>query len=96
MDKLKSNLLKVPYIHTVFTLPHQLNSLARNNESVLYSLIMKVAWLTFRNIGAKAEYTPGMTSILHTFGSDMKYHTRPCACDFWRFERRRSLDLSPG
>lgn len=74
VDKLKSNLLKVPYIHTVFTLPHQLNSLARNNESVLYSLIMKVAWMTIRNIGAKAEYTPGMTSILHTFGSDMKYH----------------------
>jgi len=64
----------VPYVHAVFTLPHQLNSLARNNESVIYSLIMKVAWMTFKNIGAKSGYTPGMTSILHTFGSDMKYH----------------------
>ena len=74
VDKLKSNLLKVPYIHTVFTLPHQLNTLARNNESVIYSLIMKVAWMTIKSIGAKSKYTPGMTSILHTFGSDMKYH----------------------
>jgi hypothetical protein len=72
VDKLKSQLLKVPYLHVVFTLPHQLNSIARNNESVIYSLIMKVAWMTIRNIGAKAEYTPGMTSILHTFGSDIR------------------------
>jgi Putative transposase len=74
VDKLKSKLLKVPYVHSVFTLPHQLNSLARNNESLIYSLIMKVAWLTIKSIGAKSSYTPGMTSILHTFGSDMKYH----------------------
>ena len=74
VDKLRSKLLKVPYVHSIFTLPHQLNSLARNNENVIYSLIMKVAWMTIKNIGAKSGYTPGMTSILHTFGSDMKYH----------------------
>lgn len=74
VDKLRTKLLKVPYVHTVFTLPHQLNSLARNNEAVIYSLIMKVAWMTIKNIGSKTGYTPGMTSILHTFGSDMKYH----------------------
>jgi hypothetical protein len=74
VDKLKSKLLKVPYVHTIFTLPHQLNSVARNNESVIYSLIMKVAWMTIKNTGAKSGYTPGMTAILHTFGSDMKYH----------------------
>lgn len=74
IDKLKSQLLKVPYIHTVFTLPHQLNTVARNNEALIYSLIMKVAWMTVKSIGTKSNYTPGMTSILHTFGSDMKYH----------------------
>ncbi|MBK8055964.1 MAG: transposase zinc-binding domain-containing protein [Saprospiraceae bacterium] len=72
VDKLRSNLLKIPYVHTIFTLPHQLNNLARNNESVIYSLIMKVAWMTIKNIGAKSGYTPGMTSILHTFGSDIR------------------------
>ena len=74
VDKLRSQLLNVPYVHTVFTLPHQLNSLARNNESIIYSLIMKVVWMTIRDIGAKSDYNPGMTSIIHTFGSDMKYH----------------------
>jgi len=33
---------------------------------------MKVAWMTIRNIGAKAKYISGMTSILHTFGSDIR------------------------
>ncbi|MBK9257823.1 MAG: transposase [Saprospiraceae bacterium] len=48
--------------------------LARNNESVIYSLILKVALKIIKNVGAKSVYTPGMTSILHTFKSDMKYH----------------------
>ncbi len=74
VDKLRSQLLKVPYVHSIFTLPHQLNTLARNNESVIYSLIMKVAWMTIKTVGNKNQYVPGMTSILHTFGSDMKYH----------------------
>ncbi|MBK6816445.1 MAG: transposase [Saprospiraceae bacterium] len=40
----------------------------------MYSLILRVAWLTVKSIMAKYCATPGMTSILHTFGSDMKYH----------------------
>ncbi len=74
MDKLNATLLQVPYIHSVFTLPHQLNGLARNNESIMYSLVLRAAWLTVKSIIAKYCATPGMTSILHTFGSDMKYH----------------------
>ena len=74
IDKLRNQLLKVPYVHTVFTLPHQLNGLARSNENVIYSLIMRVAWMTIKALGNKQGFTAGMTSILHTFGSDMKYH----------------------
>lgn len=74
VDKLKSKLLAVPYIHSVFTLPHELNGLCRMNQSIMYSLIMKVAWLTIRQIGISQGFTPGMTSVLHTFGSDLKYH----------------------
>ena len=32
MDKLNQRLLKVPYIHTTFTIPHQLNGLFRMNQ----------------------------------------------------------------
>ncbi len=74
MDKLSNTLLQVPYIHSVFTLPHQLNGIARMNEKAMYSLILRVAWLTIKSIMHKYNAVPGMTSILHTFGSDMKYH----------------------
>lgn len=74
LDKLKNTLLEVPYMHVVFTVPHQLNSLCRQNQKLMYSLVMKVAWKTIKSIGTDHGYNPGMTSVLHTFGSDMKYH----------------------
>jgi hypothetical protein len=74
VDKLKSKLLAVPYVHSVFTLPHELNGLCRMNQSIMYSLIMKVSWLTIKQIGKSQGFIPGMTSVLHTFGSDLKYH----------------------
>ncbi len=74
VDKLKASLLEVPYVHMTFTLPHQLNMFAKWNKSLLYSMIMKVAWLTIQTIGKQYSVTYGMTSVLHTFGSDMKYH----------------------
>jgi len=75
-DRLNARMLKVPYVHTVFTLPHELNGLARNNEMQIYGLIMKSAWKTVKSLTKKEENLgalPGMTSVLHTFGSDLKY-----------------------
>jgi hypothetical protein len=74
IDKLRNNLLDVPYIHVVFTVPHQLNSLIRLNPTQLYSITMKSSWLTIAELNKKYSYTSGMTSVLHTFGSDLKYH----------------------
>lgn len=77
LDKLKNKLLNVPYCHVTFTLPHQLNGLARANQTLIYSLMLKVSWMTIktvckddRNVGA----LPGMISVLHTFGSACNYH----------------------
>ena len=77
VDKLRSELYKVPYVHTTFTLPHDLNGIARSNSKLIFGLLMRTAWQTVKqltkdeaNIGA----LPGMISVLHTFGSDMKYH----------------------
>lgn len=72
-DRLKQKLLKVPYVHMVFTLPHQLNGLTKQNEKTIYSLLIKSCWLTVKEI-YKSKGEPGMTSVLHTFGSDLKYH----------------------
>lgn len=74
MDKLQGRLLAVPYVHAVFTLPHQLNGLARANKSVTYGLLMDASWRSIKEVFRSQRATPGMTSVLHTFGSDLKYH----------------------
>jgi hypothetical protein len=74
VDKLNIRMLKVPYVHMVFTLPHLLNGLCRNNQKEMYNLLMKSAWQTVSQIYQDYKSTPGMSSVLHTFGSDMKYH----------------------
>lgn len=74
MDRLSAKILQVPYVHTTFTIPHQLNGLFRKNQKVLYTLLMRSCWQTIRSLSEKYDATPGMTGVLHTFGSDMKYH----------------------
>lgn len=74
MDRLKSSLLQVPYMHVVFTMPHHLNGICRMNQKVMYSIIMKSAWNTINKISKEQGFQSGMTSVLHTFGSDLKYH----------------------
>ena len=76
-DRLSSKMLKVPYVHTTFTLPHALNGLARRNRGKIYGLLLRSCWKTIEklckketNVGAK----PGMTAVMHTWGSDLKYH----------------------
>ena len=76
-QKLSDKFLNVPYVHTVFTIPHELNPLARNNKKTIYNITMRAAWQTIKNLCATPKYVgglPGMVSVLHTFGSDMKYH----------------------
>ena len=74
MDKLSSKLLKVPYVHCIFTIPHQLNGLAKANPNIMYSILLKASWNTIQKVFKSQQATPGMTSVLHTFGSDLKYH----------------------
>ena len=76
-DKLTQKLLAVPYVHIVFTLPHQLNTLAKLNKRIMYNNIMRAAWKTVKNLSSDKTNIggkPGMVAVLHTFGSDMKYH----------------------
>jgi hypothetical protein len=85
----------------IFTLPHELHALARANKNKIYSLLMTSSWQTVKhlslnknNIGA----LPGMISVLHTFGSDLKYHIHAhCLVTFggldhtyqWRYPKRK-------
>jgi hypothetical protein len=69
-DKVSARMLEVPYVHTTFTLPHELTGLARKNPTTIYGLLMRSAWQTIRklsqdesNLGA----LPGMIAVLHTY-----------------------------
>ena len=101
VDKLKNELLNTPYVHMIFTLPHQLHSLARANKSIIYSLLMTTAWKTVKILAADPENVgglPGMINVLHTFGSDLKYHIHThCLVTFgglddhnqWQYPKRK-------
>jgi len=77
IDKLRKKLLAVPYVHLVTTMPHELNSLARKYPREVYNILFKVTRDTVYQYGYDPKYLgakPGLISILHTFGSDIKYH----------------------
>ena len=73
----EAELLPVPYFHVVFTLPHDLNSLAQGNPKVLYNLLFQSASSTLRTFANDAKYLaaePSITMVLHTWGQNLNQH----------------------
>ena len=71
----QSRLLSVPYFHLVFTLPHALNPLIRQNRRALYELLFSAASQTLLEFGQNrfgAEI--GLTMVLHTWGQRLNEH----------------------
>lgn len=76
MDR-ESELLPVPYYHMVFTLPQHLNELLPKHDKIIYSSLLKAAWLTIKAFGEDPKYLGakmGMVSILHTWGQQLWLH----------------------
>lgn len=76
-ERIDGRLLEVPYLHITFTLPHELNGLCRLHPKPMYNLLLRTAWQTIRQLCKLAKVLgglPGMTAVLHTWGSDLKYH----------------------
>jgi hypothetical protein len=70
-------LLDVPYVHVVFTLPHTLLPLCRRNAALVYTLLFQASAATLlevaeapRHLGAEI----GVLSILHTWGQTLVRH----------------------
>ena len=60
-------LLPVPYFHLVFTLPHGLNPLIRQNRRTLYTLLFAVVSQTLLRFGQERFGAQlGITAVLHT------------------------------
>lgn len=99
-ERVEDRLLQVPYIHITFTLPHELNGLCRLHPRRMYNLLLRTAWQTIRALCAQElDGLPGMTAVLHTWGSDLKHHVHAhCLVTFgaldentgsWYWPRRR-------
>jgi hypothetical protein len=73
----QAELLPVPYFHTVFTVPHELNSLFISNQKLLYSMLQKVAAQTISELAMDKKYLGakiGIVMILHTWGQNLCFH----------------------
>lgn len=70
-----SRLANIKHHHVVFTLPKALRHIAKLNEVDFYNILFRstskaiVDWFYHKH-----KVKPGIVSVLHTSGSDLKYH----------------------
>jgi Putative transposase/Transposase zinc-binding domain len=70
-------LLDVPYVHVVFTLPHALLPLTYRNSARLYAWLFQASAATLREVAADPRHLGaeiGVLSILHTWGQTLVRH----------------------
>jgi len=73
----QKELLAVPYVHVVFTLPHTLASLVLHNKKLIYSLLFRASAATLLKIAADPKHLGaeiGFLSVLHTWGQNLLHH----------------------
>ena len=69
--------INAPYFHLVFTLPHELNGLARQYPREIYSCLFHAVWQTLSQFAQRKKQlqgTLGMTAVLHTWGQSLAQH----------------------
>ena len=70
-------LLPVPYVHVVFTLPHYLSQLALVNKKVIYELLFRATADTLLEVAADPKHLGariGFFAVLHTWGQNLLFH----------------------
>ncbi|MGV3502549.1 MAG: IS91 family transposase [Adhaeribacter sp.] len=73
----EAELLQVPYLHVVFTLPGELNQLALHQPKAVYDTLFEAAWQTMLVFGNDEKHLgarPGMIAVLHTWGQSLSLH----------------------
>lgn len=103
----QADLLPVPYFHTVFTLPQEVNRICLHQPRVVYDLLFRTAWSTIQSFAADTRYLGGITgmiAILHTWGQTLSLHPHlhciiPAggitATHGWKFTRNHGKFLFP-
>ena len=72
-----SELLPTAYYHVVFTLPHELNALTMYNRKRMFDLLFEASSYTLLTLAKDEKWmgaTPGIISILHTWGQQLSFH----------------------
>jgi hypothetical protein len=73
----QQELLATNYFHVVFTVPHELNVLALDNQGCFYDLLFSASAATTLEVAANPKHLGaqiGITSILHTWGQNLLLH----------------------
>ena len=77
LERQCADLLDIDYWHLVFTLPHELNTLAQGNPEVVYRLLFRAASQTLLEFGRNPRWLGGelgITMVLHTWGQRLDQH----------------------
>jgi hypothetical protein len=64
------DLLPTPYVHVVFTLPHELAPLALQNKRVIYDLLFRTSAETLLEVARD----PKQLSVLHSWNQKLEFH----------------------
>ena len=73
----RQELLPVPYFHLVFSIPHELSSLALQNKKVVYGILFRAATQTLQEIARDPKHLGaeiGCLAVLHTWGQTLSVH----------------------
>jgi hypothetical protein len=77
LERQRQDLLPIPYVHVVFTLPAELRAIAYQNKGIVYDLMFKCVADTLLTIAADPKRLGakiGITALLHTGGSSLVHH----------------------
>ena len=75
LEQQQAALLPIPYFHLVFTLPHSLNGLIRQNRRALFKLLFDAASQTLLEFGrGRFKAQLGLTAVLHTWSQTLLDH----------------------
>jgi hypothetical protein len=75
IDKVKSRLLPVKYVHIVFTLPEFLNEFVLINHKLIYDILFEASWHALHKCAASyLGVQTGALSVLHTWGQNLSLH----------------------
>ncbi len=93
-ERLEDKLLEVPYCHITVTVPHEFNGICRLHPVEMYNLLFRSAWRAIKDLCAEERHVgglPGMTAVLHTWGSDLKQHVHlHCLVTYGGLEEKTS------